>query len=39
VVGVGLRDAGDRALELRVTLSDPIPGLSYQTSREEMQHA
>ncbi len=39
VVGVGLRDARDRALELRVTLSDPIPGLSYQTSREEMQHA
>ena len=39
VVGVGLRDAGDRALELRVTLSDPIPGLSYLTSREEMQHA
>jgi type IV secretory pathway VirB10-like protein len=39
VVGVGLRDAGDRTLELRVTLSDPIPGLSYQTSREEMQHA
>jgi hypothetical protein len=39
VVGVGLRDAGDRALELRVTLSDSIPGLSYLTSREEMQHA
>ncbi len=39
VVGVGLRDAADRALELRVTLSDPIPGLSYLTSREEMQHA
>ena len=38
VVGVGLRDADDRALELRVTLSDPIPGLSYLTSREEMQH-